>query len=295
MDGVLLVDKPAGPTSHDVVASLRRLTGERKLGHTGTLDPIATGLLVLCFGAATKAIPYLPEGDKTYAVEAELGAATDTQDRTGRITAENRDFSLAHADLLGILAGFVGPGTQLPPMYSAVQVGGERLYRLARAGCEVEREARPVEIASLRLDWPSAAEKPFFTRGDRIRFTVRGSRGLYVRTLCHDLGQRAGCLAHLCELRRLASGPFSLDEAVPLAELTREGVAARLWPIGRALAHLPELRLCAEDAARVSHGGMLAAGAAPGRDLVRAVDPRGETFAVLARRGGLWRPERVFK
>lgn len=293
VDGVLVLDKPAGMTSHDVVARVRRLTGERKVGHTGTLDPLATGVLVLCLGRATKVLPYLPEGTKTYQVQARLGASTDTQDRTGRIIEEKRAFQITHAELDAALRSFVGSGTQIPPMYSAVRVGGKRLHQLARAGIVVERPAREIRIESITLDDPSADGHPLFGPGDLFTFTVTGSRGMYVRTLCHDLGQRLGCGAHLTKLRRLASGPFCLDAAIPLEGLTGEAARQRLIPLDEALAHLPAVHLDAAQAVKVLHGNCIPAGAA-GSDLARAVDPGGRTIAVLARRGERWQPERVF-
>ena len=295
MNGFLLVDKPQGLTSHDVVACLRRMTGEKKVGHTGTLDPLATGLLVLCFGAATKALPYLAEDTKTYRVEAELGTSTDTQDRTGRVVAAHPDCAVTHRALREALAGFLGHGTQIPPVYSAVQVGGERLYRLARAGRPIIPPPRPIRIDAIELDWPGEAERPVLRYGDRIEFTITGSRGLYVRTVCHDLGERLGCGAHLVELRRLASGPFRLAEAIPLADLTREKVEERLLPIRRGLGHLPALVLDAEALARVRHGNSIPAGEPIPAATVLALDGRGEAVAILARRGELWQPVRVFQ
>ena len=294
MDGLLIVDKPERMTSHDVVAAIRRLTGEKKVGHSGTLDPLATGVLVLCLGAATKALPYLPEGSKTYQVAAELGSATDTQDRTGRTIEEHQDCRILHEDLARALSGFLGPGRQVPPMYSAVQIDGERLYRLARQGQVIERPARRIEISALSLDWPTATERPVLGYGDRFGFTVTGSRGLYVRTLCHDLGQSLGCGAHLAELRRLASGPFLLADAVALGELTRELAASRLMSINQALAHLPAVNLNQGEAERVVHGNPVAAGSQPDAGVARAVDPTGRAIAVLERAGDYWQPKRVF-
>jgi len=294
MDGILIVDKPTGMTSHDVVAAFRRLTGEKRVGHTGTLDPLATGVLVLCFGAATKALPYLPEAYKTYRVEACLGTSTDTQDRTGRVIDEHPDCSVTHEALRLALGSFLGPGTQLPPMYSAVQVGGERLYRLARAGREVERPEREVEITLIRLDWPSAEERPVMAHGDHIGYTVSGSRGLYVRTLCHDLGRKLGCGAHLVELRRLASGPFQLTASAPFDRLTPDAVRNRLIPISEALAHLPAVVLDDLAVERIRHGNAIPAPGTPGAGLARALGTDGGIIAVVERRGDLWQPVRVF-
>jgi tRNA pseudouridine55 synthase len=293
--GILVVEKPVGPTSHDVVNSLRRLTGEKKAGHTGTLDPMASGVLVVCFGAATKALPYLAEGSKKYQVEAILGVATDTQDSTGRITAERADTRISWQDLQEALQSSEGESQQIPPMFSAVQIGGVRLYQLAREGREVERPARRIRLDELVLSWPAASERPVFLHGDRFGFTITGSRGLYVRTLCHDLGTRLGCGAHMAALRRLASGPFVLDEAVPLEGLTREAVAPRLIPLGKALGHLPAVSIDERTAERVSHGNAIAAEIVTQSLLARAEDPSGRTLAILERRGDLWQPVRVFQ
>ncbi|MGQ9780038.1 MAG: tRNA pseudouridine(55) synthase TruB [Bacillota bacterium] len=294
MDGFLLVDKPPGMTSHDVVALLRRLTGMKKIGHTGTLDPLATGLLVLCLGAATKAVVYLADEPKVYQVEAEIGTSTDTQDRTGRVLARHPECAVTHRALREALAGFLGPGVQVPPLYSAVRVGGERLYRLARAGRTAVVPPRRIYIEAIALDWPTETERPLFRYGDRFGFTVTGSRGLYVRTLCHDLGERLGCGAHLVELRRLAAGPFRLAEAVPLTGLTREKVEEKLIPIGRALAHLPSFVLTPPSLARVQHGNPVRLAEPVAAETVLALDEAGKAVAVLARRGDLWQPVRVF-
>lgn len=294
MNGFLCLDKPAGITSHDAVLALRRLTGQKKTGHAGTLDPLATGVLVLAFGAATKALPYLPDETKTYRAVAELGTSTDTQDRTGRIIESHDDCEIAHADLAGALAAMTGPSQQVPPMYSAVQVDGKRLYTLARAGIEVERAPRRIEIERLELDWPDSDSRPVLRSGDRFGFTVVCSRGTYVRTICHDLGKRLGCGAHLVELRRVASGPFHLDQAVPLTGLTREMVRENLIPIGRALAHLPALALTSAQADRVRHGGALPAMSAGAAGLALAFDPGGTAIAILEGRSDAWQPVRVF-
>lgn len=295
MDGLLVLDKPAGPTSHDVVAAVRRLTGQRKIGHTGTLDPSATGVLVLCLGEATKALPFLPEGEKVYQVEARLGQSTETQDATGRVVEDHPECAVTHGELAAALASFLGQSLQLPPMYSAVKQDGQPLYKLARAGRTVERCQRPIAIRAITLDWPTADDRPVLRYGDIFGFTVAGSRGLYVRTICHDLGQRLRCGAHLTALRRLASGPFRLEDAIPLAALTPAAAASRLIAIGEALSHLPAVHLGVEEAARVAHGNPIFVETGEGRgETARAVAPDGRTIAVLARRDGCWQPVRVF-
>ena len=197
-------------TSHDVVASVRRLAGMKKVGHTGTLDPFATGVLPVALGEGTKAIPFLDESVKEYRAVMRLGESTDTQDCTGTIIRSGAWQGITPVRIEETARLFLGRGSQVPPMYSALKRDGVPLYRLARKGEEVHREPREIEIFSLvidRIDLPEVA------------FTVSCSRGVYVRTLASDLGDRLGCGAHLVELRRNASGPFTLDQAFSLEKL----------------------------------------------------------------------------
>ncbi len=274
MDGVLVIDKPAGCTSFDVVRQVRSLLKVKKVGHTGTLDPMATGVLPLCLGEATKVAGFITEGDKAYDAVVRLGAETDTQDAEGKVVAEAPVPALTSALLEEALARFRGTFEQVPPMYSAVKVGGKRLYELARAGEEVERASRQVTVYELVLRDFNATQ---------LRLSVRCSKGFFVRTLAYDLGRALGCGAHLEALRRTHSGPFTLAMALPLAELPElvkepEALARRLVPVSEALVDLPAVRVSAEDAARVSHGVPVEAPAHPGR--VRVVDPAGAVLAV---------------
>lgn len=238
INGFVVIDKPAGITSHDVVSRVRRILGTRKVGHTGTLDPFATGVLPVAVNDGTKAIPFLDEGHKTYEALLHLGVTTDTLDMTGATLSESDPSNITKDQLNSTLADFTGAITQIPPMYSAIKQNGQPLYKLARQGIEVERKSRDVEIFSLELlslDLPYAA----------IRVVC--SRGTYVRTLADDLGRQLGCGAALKELRRTASGPFRIEEAVTLAELevaAGEGGAEALClsPMA-ALGHLPEIPL----------------------------------------------------
>ncbi|QDE89109.1 tRNA pseudouridine(55) synthase TruB [Myxococcus xanthus] len=249
MDGVLVIDKPTGPTSFDVVRQVRSLLRLKKVGHTGTLDPLATGVLPLCLGEATKVAGFITEGDKAYDATVRLGSETDTLDAEGQVTAQAPVPSLTPALIESALARFRGTFDQVPPMYSAVKVGGKRLYELARAGEEVERAARQVTVYELVLRDFSA---------ERLQLSVRCSKGFFVRTLAQDVGRALGCGAHLEALRRTASGPFTLAQALPLAdvpELLKEGaLASRLMTMSHALVELPEVRVGAADAKRVSHG-----------------------------------------
>jgi tRNA pseudouridine55 synthase len=283
MNGVIVVEKPGGVTSFDVVARVRRALGQRRVGHAGTLDPMATGVLPVCVGEATKLVPFLHDGDKVYEAEAHLGVSTDTQDADGKIVAE-RDASAVTRDAVErALAGFVGTIQQRPPMHSALRVNGRRLYELAREGQEVERQARPVEVHSITLDAFAAP---------RIRFTVRCGKGTYIRTLAHDLGEALGVGAHLTGLRRTRVGRFVLADAVGLDQLA----SARLVPLAEALAELPSLPLD-DGQARAVRDGKLAAIAqltGPPSGRARLLRPDGTLLAVAESTGGRLRLLRVF-
>ena len=182
-NGILIVDKPAGWTSQDVVAKLRGVFHEKRVGHGGTLDPMATGVLPVFFGRATRGVEFFEHADKTYLAALRLGVVTDTQDVTGTVLQEN-PVSVTQQDILDVLPRFLGVQAQLPPMYSAIKVGGKKLYELARAGKEIERKPRSIEIFSL---------EPCGREGNDILLRVHCSKGTYVRTLCHDLGAALGC------------------------------------------------------------------------------------------------------
>jgi tRNA pseudouridine55 synthase len=274
MDGVLVIDKPKGPTSFDVVRQVRFLLKVKKAGHTGTLDPMATGVLPICLGDATKVAGFITEGDKAYEATVRLGVETDTQDAEGKVMAEAPVPALTAPMLEAVLAPFRGTFEQVPPMYSAVKVGGKRLYELARAGEEVERAGRQVTVYELTLrDFSS----------NTLRLSVRCSKGFFVRTLAYDIGRALGCGAHLEALRRTTSGPFTLAQSLPLADLPalaqeREPVARRLLTMAEALVNLPSLRVSAAEAVRVSHGVPLEAPPVPGR--VRVLGPDDKLLAV---------------
>ena len=249
MHGFIVVDKPAGMTSHDVVARVRRLLQTKKVGHTGTLDPFATGVLPVAVGEGTKAIPFLDEGIKEYRAVMRLGAVTDTDDLEGAVLLERPLDAVDDAVIREALTAFTGTVSQIPPMYSALKRNGVPLYKLARKGQEVEREPRQVTIHSLAVD---RIDLPFVT------FTVRCSRGTYVRALARDLGERLGCGAHLTELRRTRSGPFTLAQARSLEQLADEAAAGPeqvgIVSLTAALAHLPQLELTADGERRVRNG-----------------------------------------
>jgi tRNA pseudouridine55 synthase len=246
--GLLAVDKPAGMTSHDVVEVARRRLRATGAGHLGTLDPGATGLLLLALGAATRCVPVWQGGEKTYEAALRFGVVTSTQDLDGEVL-ERRPVDLDEARVRAASPAFVGDLEQVPPMVSALQVGGERLHRIARRGGTVERSPRAVRVSEwswISFDLPLA------------RFRVRCSGGTYVRTLAHDLGASLGCGAALEALRRLRSEPFGLERSVALRDLDRmssdEVLATAGIPIDEALSVLPAIRLDEAAIARVGHG-----------------------------------------
>jgi tRNA pseudouridine55 synthase len=261
---VLVVDKPAGMTSHDVVARARRILGTRRIGHTGTLDPSATGVLVLCVGRATRLVDTLQAGTKTYAARVELGVETTSQDLDGEVVATADASGLDERVVCEALMAFQGPIRQVPPMVSAIKVGGERLHAIARRGGTVEREARDVVVHDLVLE--------AFAPGSRaeLRFLVTCSAGTYVRTIAHDLGHALGVGGALAGLRRIANGPFTLDEAVALDDLEarvaeRGAAGVLLTPLEAVARVVPVVEVDADDARLVGHGrGIgLAEGALP--------------------------------
>ena len=206
-NGILIIDKPAGWTSHDVVAKLRGILHEKRIGHAGTLDPMATGVLPVFVGRATRAVEFAAEREKEYLAGLRLGLTTDTQDTTGTVTATH-PVTAGRADLEAVLPQFTGDILQIPPMYSAIKRQGQKLYELARRGQEVERDPRPVTIHALEiLDQPSPTE---------YTLRVACSKGTYVRTLCHDIGQALGCGGTMYALRRTQAAGFTLDQAVTL-------------------------------------------------------------------------------
>jgi tRNA pseudouridine55 synthase len=228
LNGILLVDKPPNMTSHDVVDVLRKATGIRRIGHTGTLDPLATGLLVMCIGQATRLSQYLSGLDKAYEGAMRLGLTSSSHDLGGEMVAEVPvDPEMTLERIQAACDAFTGDIQQVPPMVSAVKIGGKRLYKLARAGQEIERPSRPVTIREFTVTrWnPPDAD-----------LRVQCTSGAYVRTLCHDVGQSLGCGALLARLRRIRVGRFSLEDAAPLDVLdTPEAVHLRLLPMGEAL------------------------------------------------------------
>ena len=287
--GFLLIDKPPGATSHDAVAAVRRLLGQKKVGHAGTLDPMATGLLVLGLGRATRLLRFVADAPKTYVARAVFGVATDTLDADGAVL-ERSPMPVSEDEVAAAAGRFVGHIHQVPPMVSALKVGGRRLYELAREGVTVEREARPVTIHELEILDFSPCDYP------EVEFRVRCSSGTYVRTLADDLAASLGGRAHLSELRRLAIGSLSVDDAVgldDLAGLAEAGAAPVLDPAA-ALADLPSATVGEETVAAVRNGVVFPAavfGDVSGP--FRVLDEGGGLLAVYAVEGRRARPEVV--
>lgn len=249
INGFVVIDKPAGITSHDVVSRVRRILGTRKVGHTGTLDPFATGVLPIAVNDGTKAIPFLDEGVKCYEAVMQLGVATDTLDMTGAVLRQADWLAVTQERVGEVLKQFTGHLSQTPPMYSAIKRDGQPLYKLARQGQVVERTAREIDIHSLDL---LSFAPPF------VNFRVVCSRGTYVRTLADDMGEILGCGGALKELRRIASGPFEISASVSLERLEE---VARLGALETltvspylALSHLPDIPLNDDGLALVRHG-----------------------------------------
>ena len=294
MNGILLVDKPAGITSHDVVDRIRRAAGTRRVGHTGTLDPGATGLLVLCLGAATRLSEHLTGLDKVYEGAMRLGIVTDSYDMDGKVVAENPVPVLTAADIQRACDRFAGEIMQVPPMVSAVKVGGERLYKRARQGEVVERAPRQVTVREFRVLSYEAPD---------AQIRVKCTRGTYVRSLCHDVGHALGCGAILASLRRTFVGQFSVEDALPVDQFRdRDEVASRLKPIETALT-LPSVTVRSTSRGAVISGVALnpddlVSGCPVSKGWVQVKSESGRLLAlgeVHVGPTGLWvHPKRVF-
>ena len=273
MNGILLIDKPADWTSSDVVAKLRGILHEKRIGHSGTLDPMATGLLVLFVGRATRAAEFAESQDKRYRASLRLGLTTDTQDTTGKAIG-GAPRAISREELEAVLGRFRGRIEQLPPMYSAIKVKGQKLYEIARRGGEIERQPRAVTIHS--LDVLGEAE------GDWL-LDVRCSKGTYVRTLCHDIGQALGCGGCMSALRRTEAGRFRLENACTLEQVQQAAAEGRaeslLLPVDSLFSGCKKLILRAGGEKRVRNGGTLPAKNAPEGDY-RLFSESGEFLAL---------------
>jgi tRNA pseudouridine55 synthase len=274
VEGLMLVDKPSGVTSHDVVDVVRRSLRTRKVGHAGTLDPMATGLLIVGVGRATRLLRYLGDLSKSYAATGRLGEETDTLDADGQIV-RSASVDVSRAEIEGVCAALVGDSLQAPPAYSAVKVGGRKLYEAARKGDALEAPARRIRVDAFEVS-------AFDGRDVEVRITCSG--GTYVRVLVADVGRALGCGAHLVRLRRTAIGPFQVEDARP------PGVGEPL-PIDRAIGHLPSIHLDAEEARAASHGRLLGPAAIDGPYAV--FGPDGALKGIYRDAGASARPEVV--
>ncbi len=287
MDGLLIIDKPDGLTSHDVVARVRRILKTKRVGHTGTLDPFANGVMVILVGQATRLAQFLDKDEKEYEALVQFGFETDTGDRTGLRSAEcgmrNAELSelLSKAAWDEIFTPFRGEIEQIPPMYSAKKVEGKKLYELARKGIEIERKAVSIVVSELNI----LDDGEFHTPQSALRIRVACSAGTYIRTLAEDIGRAVGVGAHLAELRRTRAGRFDISRAVTLAYLEEmaDPVSA-LIPMGEAVVHLPEVTLNDERVAKTKNGlssRFLDTGFADG-DTVRMVNTAADLIAIGA-------------
>ena len=245
MNGIVIVDKPQGWTSQDVTARLRRVYATRRIGHGGTLDPMATGVLPVFVGRATRGVEFFEHAEKTYETVLLLGRTTDTQDVTGTVLAE-KTVRLSPADIENVLPRFRGDILQVPPMYSALKVNGKKLYELARKGQEVERQPRPItvfELTNLGFD------------GTRLSLRVKCSKGTYIRTLCQDIGEALGCGGCMEALRRVRAGEYGIEDAVPLEQLLESETPERyLRGLDTMFAHCPAVTLTANQEKRCRNG-----------------------------------------
>ena len=281
--GILLLDKPVGPTSHDAVARVRRAAGLRRVGHAGTLDPLASGLLLMGLGPAARFLEYLVGLDKTYETTVLLGRATTTYDAEGEVTAE-RPVDVSAEQIAAALDAFRGPIRQRVPSHSAVKRDGRPLYESARRGEVIDLPQRDVVIHALDL---LAFDPP------RLTLRVACSSGTYIRSLAHDLGAALGCGGHVAALRRTAVGVFSVDGAVPLDTLTPQSVAAALLPPAAAVAHLPRLEVDESGATRLSLGQRLAAPPDALAGNAAAFGPDGRFLGVVEVDGDVIRPRKM--
>jgi len=288
--GMLNINKPSGLTSHDVIARVRRLTGQRRVGHAGTLDPMATGVLLVCLGKATRIIEYLTDTNKAYVAQIHLGIVTDTWDAEGQVISERDTSTLSLQAIERALPHFTGHITQTPPMYSAIKHQGRPLYALARKGITIAREPREIEIMRLEIvDW----------RPPVVTLQVECSKGTYIRSLAYDLGELLGTGGYLSGLTRLAVGRFLLKDAVDLETLMEQGQDGswrqHLLPLHLALEHMPGVTVDQDAVKRLCFGQEIELASPPDASLCCAYDAQHHLVAILkpTASDGLWRPHKV--
>ena len=276
MTGVVVIDKPEGWTSFDVVAKLRRALHEKRIGHGGTLDPMATGVLPVFVGRATRAVEFMESADKEYLAGVRFGFTTDTQDATGTVLTES-SVRPTEAEIEAALKTFLGKQEQLPPLYSAIKVDGKKLYEYARAGKDVARKTRQIEITEI--------DPLGFSEDGEYRFRLTVSKGTYVRTICHDLGQKLGCGGAMSSLRRLRAGAFHIEEASTLEEVLAPGGEARVLPLDSLFRVYPALTVDEEQNRRVRCGNTIRMETSDGT--YRLYDAAGEFLALSEAKDGI--------
>jgi tRNA pseudouridine55 synthase len=296
IDGILNIHKAPGMTSHDVVARVRKLLRQKRVGHTGTLDPTARGVLPICVGQATRVAEYLSESGKAYQAEITFGAVTDTYDAEGTVMRTASTDALTLEQIESLLPRFLGQQLQVPPLYSAIKIQGQPAYKHARAGDALKLEPRLIEITQLSVvDW----------QPPKLTLDVECSKGTYIRSLAYDLGEALECGAYLSALLRTHSGPFTIEQSLTLEQLTdaieQEQIATYLFPADYALQNYPALHLDEETAQRVLHGNVfhyqLDTAISPPQHsaLARVYDPSGHFLAIAVwdAEHGLWQPKKV--
>lgn len=289
MNGIINIDKPKGFTSHDVVAKLRGILKTKKIGHTGTLDPDAVGVLPVCVGHATKVADMLTASEKEYIAEVTLGSKTDTQDASGTVLA-TAEVRVSETDILRVAQSFLGDSMQIPPMFSAIKQDGKKLYELARQGVEVERKPRPITIHEIEI---------LEVCLDRQIFTMRiaCSKGTYIRTLCQDIGERLGCFAHMSALKRTKSGRFEEKDSLTLNEIEQRVKAedfSFLLPVDQVFEELPPLYLSQRKAELMRHGVQVRTPGICEGTTYRVYDEKGNFLSISLAEQGMLKLKKTF-
>ena len=291
MDGIFNINKPTGMTSHDAVAIIRKHLKQKRVGHAGTLDPLASGVLPICVGQATRVAEYLSERGKAYQADVKFGTATDTYDAEGTITATASTADLTLNMIQETLEQFRGPQVQYPPLYSAIKIQGQPAYKRARAGEVIVLEPRPIVIHSLEiLEWIPP----------RLTLAIECSKGTYIRSLAHDLGMQLGCCAYLEALVRTRSGPFTLSDSITLEQLAdaveTNSIQHYSFPLDKALEQYPAFKIDAETVERIKHGNTFNNPVANNSGLARVYDTNGAFIAIAEwnEEQQAWQPKKVF-
>ena len=291
MDGIFNINKPTGMTSHDAVAIIRKHLKQKRVGHAGTLDPLASGVLPICVGQATRVAEYLSESGKAYRADINFGTATDTYDAEGTITATASTADLTLNMIQETLEQFRGPQVQYPPLYSAIKIQGQPAYKRARAGEVIVLEPRPIVIHSLEiLEWIPP----------RLTLAIECSKGTYIRSLAHDLGMQLGCCAYLEALVRTRSGPFTLSDSITLEQFAdaveTNSIQHYSFPLDKALEQYPAMKLDVETAERIKHGNTFNNPVANNSGLARVYDTNGAFIAIAEwnEEQQAWQPKKVF-